>query len=357
MKMRKVVVASVILALFALLPITPIIATAQEPTGTATITSEPILKMTTPTPQTFDEDTSCSEDGTISGWETVTPSSYWLYQCSQCLVTLEGTSTAVPPTAIPTWDGTGTPLPTLEPTATPTPTETPFVPYVIHCGSTDCIQVDDYTAKRYCDGSVMSWSCSLRVTSGWAHVSGSVEGVWTWDSYTNRDVGAKAEFYRKYIGTTTYTFPGAFAKTGTIEIPYTTVPLSTNTTEESVSTRITGLGTGDDAWFEGWLYAYGYPAPTPPPATDMYCASVDGEQDDGEIFGFTGIELGSTYCVDLLPWEISILGVDISIPLFAHICFQNISLGSIYVFGLKLGLDGFVYALGVAWALRNMFIS
>jgi len=99
------------------------------------------------------------------------------------------------------------------------------------------------------------------------------------------------------------------------------------------------------------------PVPTATPYPDVFCGSIEPEVDDTKIFGFEGLEFGAISCVDLLPYEISILGVDLSIPHFAHICFQDVSLGSAYIFGFEIDMDAPLYALGVAWALRNLFIS
>lgn len=62
--------------------------------------------------------------GTPAGWGTYTPSPLWALECSSCASITTPTVTASP-SAVPTWDGTGTPVPTA--TITNTPTVTPTV--------------------------------------------------------------------------------------------------------------------------------------------------------------------------------------------------------------------------------------
>ena len=109
------------------------------------------------------------------------------------------------------------------------------------------------------------------------------------------------------------------------------------------------------------IAAHGFPTPaptvTPGPGDSGFCGSVEPVTPDNEIFGLTGLELGNIVCVDLLPIDIKILTLEISVPRFAHICFQDVSFGYAYVFGMKINLTAPLYLLAIAWSIRNLFIS
>lgn len=94
--------------------------------------------------------------------------------------------------------------------------------------------------------------------------------------------------------------------------------------------------------------------------TNFVCDTITEageEEEDMYGFGYTGIELGGIYCLNIGPYEYDILGVEIDIPWVAYICVQEVSLGLIEIFGVAIDLDSFCMLIAVAWALRNLFIS
>jgi len=101
--------------------------------------------------------------------------------------------------------------------------------------------------------------------------------------------------------------------------------------------------------------------PYDPETGDGYCQTIEdfaiGMGGGSGGFYFTGVTYGSDYCVDVGGWSYSILGVGIDIPMIAHICFQDVAIGEIAIFGLAVSLDDIVVLFVAAWALRNLFTS
>ncbi|MCJ7696509.1 MAG: hypothetical protein MUO40_13950 [Anaerolineaceae bacterium] len=99
---------------------------------------------------------------------------------------------------------------------------------------------------------------------------------------------------------------------------------------------------------------------SPDPEFESDCIAIVSEGDEeinDSAFDYDGLTFGAIYCVDLGPYEYSILGVEIDIPHIAHICVQEVGIGTITVFGVDVSLDIFIAFLGLAWVVRNMFIS
>lgn len=341
-----------------------------DPNVTPTMTSKPLVDMSTPTPASYNFDGACP-DGEPAGWLTVTPSSLWLQQCTHCLITPVVTSTPPPPTPVPTWDGIGaspTPAPTSTPTLHPTLAATP--PVSLTCNNTcelSCEQLNDWTVRYDLTGWEGSY-CSYNFPE-YAHIS---------------DLYILHEGHIRAYGTTgndywSWWFKGAALENSVYTLLADDHGPPTGTTPYWVDVYWEGEFHAGDivridqygkfGWYKADVWESGYiifsavpltsqPTPTPAPTPSLsYCSAVDGGVDDGEIFGYTGLEFGSIYCADLLPFHVSILGLDITIPHFAHICLQNVSAGDVYIFGMRIPLDSFLYALGVSWAIRNLFVS
>ncbi|MCD4735609.1 MAG: hypothetical protein K8R53_06165, partial [Bacteroidales bacterium] len=93
---------------------------------------------------------------------------------------------------------------------------------------------------------------------------------------------------------------------------------------------------------------------------DFVCDSIIGESEEAQDeygFDYTGIVFGSTFCINVGPYEYEILGVSIDIPWIAYICVQELSLGVATVFGVDISFDAFTVVMAVAWAIRSLFIS
>jgi hypothetical protein len=114
--------------------------------------------------------------------------------------------------------------------------------------------------------------------------------------------------------------------------------------------------------WETYFYAVPLPPVTPtvtPTATATHIASYCEITDSvGSIaFSYSGLIFGAAHCVDVGNWSVSILGIAIDIPWIAHLCFQDVTLGTVILFNVVVSLDIIAYVLGVAWAIRNLFIS
>ena len=336
-------------------------------TAQATITSHAILDFSTPTPINYSADTTCAEDGNIEGWGTVTPSALWRLMCESCVVTPFLTSTAPP---APTWDGTGTPPPTgtatPEATSTPAPTLTPqAVNNEFNRADTKLSVSFDYTYEPFCTDCYYDVDCNLWTLTTYrcdiifsgtsnatdehypqAHVVGNLwMGYWRpTDIYYFRhdDVVSNIEITGQvddgYIGTTEVV----------MAIPSTNLLASQGQGNFYYRGKLLYSMQNTDP-----LHIAG--TPTPAPLQSM-CSSVKGGGDD-QIFGFEGIEFGAMRCVDLFEYSVTILGIDINLPMFAHLCFQDVSLGNAYIFGFPIDMDAPLYLLGITWFLRNLFVS
>ena len=96
---------------------------------------------------------------------------------------------------------------------------------------------------------------------------------------------------------------------------------------------------------------------TATPGTGL-CSTVQGEVSSG--FGWNGVTIGAESCLDIGPvdWE-EILPSWITgsitlpeIPWIAHICFKEIGIGSIEVFGVWIYLNVFVFLAGVVMVVN-----
>ena len=344
----------------------------ETATPTPTITTKPLIILSTPTP--FDLSSDCPEDGIVDGWGTVTPSALWSAYCSQCIVTPYWTSTAKP---APTWDGTGTPPPTETPTLSPSATFTPSPTsdggdyYLVSCSvsisqvgngcgvavdNSICeLQNNDKTCHCLVDASTSSdgeggtHSCRFGVNvdterSDWYNAASHIwwtSNVSSFNSWTDyKSIWTRADG-------TYYVDTGEVDARQTMGYRYQIYNDADTGGQMSVS---------GDAYIstDGSIVSTPTPSPTP---DGNFCDTVQDENDTDPVFGYTGIEYGAMYCADLLPFDISILGVDMSIPHFAHICLQDVSIGTGTMFGMSIDLDVALFVAGVAWAIRNLFIS
>lgn len=342
-------------------------------TPSPTITTEPLIIFETPTSMPV-LSAECPEDGVIEGWLTVTPSALWLSYCAHCVVTPLWTSTAQP---TPTWDGTGTPDATATPDATETPSPSSPTPandgyYLEYCTSSidwvgnGCASPVDNTVcvlsidNRQCACEVEAFiddvggggtsSCRLHVNvrarrSDWYSAASSLR--W-YDNVVPSHGFSSFSFWTRTNGEF-YTHEGAIDASRVYEFHFATYSSAEAMGEMSlVGQAVIGL---DDIVMS---------TPTPiatPTQSDLYCDTVHGDVPENSPFWYSGIEFGAMYCIDLLPYEKSILGVDLVIPHFAHICVQNVSLGQGKIFGMLIDLDVALFVAGVAWAIRNLFIS
>lgn len=341
-------------------------------TPSPTITTKPLIVFETPTPMELSRE--CPEDGIIDGWMTVTPSVLWMSYCAHCVVTPLWTSTAKPATAIPTFNGTGTPP---ENTPTPTPTITPTQEYT--GGLTEVIAFVGF-GQTNSQGS--TWACTI-LSEYQAHCAGT---IWL-TSYRARNSAFEVDIrVDKTVDDRDIMFVGSFDGVGDTQqlsisysydeylaglasLPYDGIEYEYIYSPPLEVGRVTAWH--DYQFYAGewneyhaitgevevYLYPHFPPEGTPTPSPDsLYCDAVHGESGESP-FGYDGITYGAMYCVDLLPFEISILGVDLSIPHFAHICIQDVSLGKGRMFGMEIDLDVALLVMGVAWAVRNLFIS
>jgi hypothetical protein len=365
---KSIIVPALALSLLALAAFSPSLATAQEPTPTATITSPPPLQISTPVSGEFDEGNDCPEDGNITGFGTVTPSAFWEYSCSHCLVTPESTSTPAP---VPTWDGTGTPPPTTTPTIDVTPTSQPQAGgYITEYTMVGYVQPNSWCLTNtlnstVCtlspDGSVLSCSVDMQ-----AYDSASSDTLGR-----SCEAGIQVSFLRSQDELYVYWEDDiTFTPTQSQNVMYANYQNYDLSSGELLITQggIATIRAYSSGLYTGFLRVVGTltistspigipPTPTPNPDAE-FCSSV-APLNDEEYFGFTGVEFGQMACVDFLdpPINKEILGVEINIPHFIHLCFQDVSIGVITLFGMSFSLDTIV-AVGVAiWALRNLFIS
>lgn len=371
------------------------LAQASTPTvtRTATITApppyQPQVNLTLPT--NFD-----CPIGLPVGWGTVTPQAGWEIFCSQCVGVPYGTNT--PGTPSPTVTVTGTP-PTATVTATVTVTPTGTVaPNELTLTWTDffydsgSIQDTDHNSSGSSGDSLADWyfyvtgtaisnpfgampTGNFRNMGFLATVSGT---LYISIHYTSNFTTTQAGFYDGFPACSGAPCATTLVGGGTdtdVERNYS----MTGGTTYSVG----GLGLYASGAFSGcanvhcsasvWYhlsFVPGQSAFTPTPqatatvaatAYPSFCAAVNGgdaySNIDTQGISWTGIATYNLSCFDLGPTHFTLFSYDWDIPWLAHICLQEIDIGNLNVFGVGISLLVTVYALGVAWVLRNMFIS
>jgi len=342
-----------------------------QATVTSTVTAPPAYVPTISTAPTYPSDFSCPS-GPISGWGTVTPSTYWSANCSQCVVTPLWTSTAQPAATVTGTPPTATPVtstPTPSATTTPTPIYTQSATTYTYVSFTSSYTGATMSCETYYNGlkcqfyfptppnartqysPVLTISAPSNSTA--YIVSDSVATGKFW--YANPDIDNYS------MGLSTGTYPA----TGTGVSVHHTYSKSVGTSFGL--TFHTSKDTNQSSFWGGTVYiqpqaVFPTPIPVTPSVTptgtpSVYCAAVDGSTSGDSGFSWTGIEYGASACIDIGPEEISILGVDIGFPHLAHLCLQEISIGIMVIFGVTIALDVVAAILFLAFLLRNMFIS
>lgn len=318
------------------------------PSPSPTITTQPLIVFETPTP--FEYSSDCPEDEIVEGWGTVTPSALWMSLCAHCILTPYHTYTPAPTDeSFPTPpDGTVYPTQTPEPTPTSTPDPSPIdnfsfnsgshgAPYVTVSSDTwTCSKTDDYTLS--CAGTILGYD-SNQYVSGDIFVEAFIETsgneydpvYWEWELFEGGSVNPLGMSDQSVLSTT-----GNFTARGT--------------------SPPTGASYVGNVSFSATLIISLQPIPDEPPPPELYCDEVQGETGE-DVFGYTGITYGQIFCVDLLPFEAEFLGLTISIPHFAHICIQDVGIGTATILGMPINLNVALFVLGLGWAIRNLFIS
>lgn len=365
---------------------------SNTPVYTVTITAPP-PPLVTVLPGTFPASFLCPTGNPLL-WNTVTPSSAWWFFCAQCISTRYATST--PRTPTPTITPTGTvSTPTKTPTPTLTPTATPsiltlYVMYppvlnvygsgmTVDSHSESCYQV---YGGYYCSGTFTAhWSTNafernMSLWMGMRRSDNSTDNyaVYMWHRIVPNYVSAVAEWGARthdvsdgnenWISWTDDASDednvnrngdplpscGGAGQTICKEVrPFYIRPRNSSSAGQTFN-------------WQTYFYAVPLPPTTPtvtPTATatriGSYCDVTDSV---GSIaFSYSGLIFGAAHCVDVGNWSVSILGIAITIPWIAHLCFQDVTLGTVILFNVVVSLDVIAYVLGVAWAIRNLFIS
>jgi len=311
--------------------------------------------------------------GTPVGWGTVTPDPGWLVMCEQCIPqTALPTSTPRPSTPDPSVTGTpatATPTATLEVTPTPSGHLTGLSCGWVEGSGSTCEASEDgarlYIYVPYQD--VYGTTNEMHFIIGPELVGHQIYITYFFETtYGNScGFGLNYPWWRTELGRTTAgldTWVSDHANAGDYYF----------WTQDEVSTVYSPGGAFLKTWMiSGWPCSYmsdmgahaiitTYPTavtPTPTPAVSSgYCGSVQSTQD---LFGWDGIDFGASACFDIGPYSgISILGWDFAAtPHLAHLCAQDVSLGTVTIFGVSLSLQVIAYVLGIAWVVRNMFVS
>lgn len=362
---------------------------AQDPTITPspTITAPP-PPLVTVLPGTFPASFLCPT-GVPMLWETVTPSSAWWFFCAQCITTRFPTSTPRTPTPAPS--STGTPY-TPTSTATPTPTATPvgLTLYLVNApvlniyGSNMTVVSHTESCYNleggiYCSGVfTASWTTSgfERNMSLWLGMRRSDNSISNYSVYMWHRINPNYTSSVAQWGARAHPINGQ----GSDWISWTDdsedeshvnrngdpLPTCGGTSNPCKEVRPFYIRPGNSSntgvtynWATYFYAVPGLPPVTPSPTATArpgsYCDVTDSV---GSIaFSYSGLIFGAAHCVDVGNWSVSILGIAIEIPWIAHLCFQDVTLGTVILFNVVVSLDIIAYVLGVAWAIRNLFIS
>jgi len=348
-------------------------APAMQDTATATPSLTPpanMLAATSTAQPTYSSTLDCPI-GTPAGWGTVTPGALWMLSCSSC-----GPANTATPATTATPAGyemtatiaamTATATRTATPTGiTPSPTVTPTTK--LSCSTItapSCAygwpQPDQHslTCEEYGNGLKITLHlrnyptgdfCYRRAVNWTDPRGGTVSYWWRHDTYAG---GTFIWNPQAWNGTTYCTGPADnCVAVGDVHTSGTT-STSVRTAEYQIAQHYNKTSIFDDV-----LYIYpfnGIPAtPAAPTPQAGLCGTVLPEPSIG--FGWEGIVYGATECIDVGPvnWE-EILPSWITgtialpaIPWIAHICFQQVAIGAIEVFGVWLYLSTFVFLAGV----------
>jgi len=385
----SILMLAILLILMFLLKFDRVNAQGETSTPTATMTDVPGVMVTQRMTSTPISNVACPT-GLPTYWLTKTPSSLWRLNCDRCIiptlpamptVTVTNTGT-VTPTPSGTWSS---PTPTNTATNTPTPSPTPAK--AVECWyDLGCEQLSDTLIRFHKSGTANGWgtfsttSQFKRLTNANLHIyyvgdlvarnTSSVAGSFQYQPEIRSSVGLRystAYFYRLQ------NVPAG--STNPYDLMFLAYPLNYSgdpagaiyDAKLKMDYGSWGNAGMSDYWFWDWDYYVfvsvdemtefptgDLPTPTPTPAPS-YCSSVNGNEDDEALFDYGGLEFGSKYCMDIGGYQFSILGLDIDIPLWLHICLQNLSFGVVTFFGAKLSLDVLFIAIAVVWGLRLMF--
>lgn len=99
------------------------------------------------------------------------------------------------------------------------------------------------------------------------------------------------------------------------------------------------------------------PTATPGPTAtgtpvNSYCDMVHDVAEEEPAFEWGGVVYGSSECIDIGPYSASLFGFEWGIPHVAHICFQSVSFGSVYVFGVAILVDIILLAMAAVTVVR-----
>lgn len=383
---------------------TPPVSTTPTPEQTW----EPLYKTPTIAPT---RDLRCS--GTQpSGWGTVTPSSRWLYSCSQCVTqTPSGfwfndtpTPTAVPcipkPTVIyqgtPMWEyGCNTATPAPSPTVTVTPTPAPsgdmyyfkYVPINETITLTGDLTYQYLTYNSSCNGDDVAMATSLNgaihveVSGDWGDTSSWISNDWAikYAVATGPGIGPKTEEFNICSGQ---------GDGGHIELCEKLRQL------QGVTAWSQGVSKNYNNAQDGYVYANGWKSAagnyvrvdsvgllcygdnytgataTPTVSPDGYCSVVEPLIDDIgiDLPNFRAapcrennrVSIGGWHIskewVDLVPFQIIVAPEGIDVPLLT-VCIRALSLGLLNIFGVSIDLDWIAgiltFTMLIRWFLRS----
>jgi hypothetical protein len=371
--------AAVVIVLVAVV-LVGVTSTAQAQTTstpTPTITAQVVPNgFSTPTPYNTPSSYTCPA-GLPAGYGTVTPSVLWLYTCGQCVAGLTSTAIASYTPPPPTSNAmtataqamTGTPTATITPTSTPAQETITYTTKLItyRGGDSPSVGTTGYGGSLNC----------TPLTNGGLSCSGG----FSW-----QDISQYSDYAVDIVFTSSQPVKMYWKAAGVIDLgAYGTFPNAS--TWQVNAGYYSGYNDYYGALIDGQLHAttgsddktlefifngggvnntnnltinYIYispdssfaPVPTPIPNTS-FCATVSDANDTG--FGYSGWQLGALACLDLGPLDWSSIlpswmsGASLpSLPWLMHICFQNLSLGNVEIFGANYSLDIPAYVLGVA---------
>jgi hypothetical protein len=372
-----------------------------------TSTPAPTVTITAPAPYIPSVETPVIPDnfecplGLPAGSGITTPDSTWMLLCSQCLTTPFPTSTFIA-SPVPTWDGTGTPpatstiTPTATVTVTPTITPTPTGGVSgLSCSDRDSPNANgdgDYSCEVVGDHLHIEFAYSSGgYAPSWATFFNTTDDMWDGTQYVTMDMhshilisfsGGDSDknvrwfFSERFANWPPYGYDledNHYGSMGNLDVDYdrTVTALLENDGHSNPTAVGITLSFGDvqqwfgyyDVWASDHVPTPETPTVTPtaePTLEGSYCAVIHNDGDAG--FSWTGITFGDTYCFDIGPYD----GFDFggltapaygAFPWIAHICFQDVDLGTITVFLVSISLSTIAYVLGIMMIIRNMFVS
>ncbi len=375
------------------------------------------FSFSTPTPVSITPGLHPCPEGLPSGFGSITPSRRWLYECSHCLLSLYPTSTplSLTPrfllTPIPTLDIFSTPTPygfvaTATPTPAPTPTATstpPPPPSLSLAGFYKYSAADEevYVSSGYW---VDSYYLKVQRASSYNPQNYSYfvqtykSGIVACDSNGNLKVSS-ASFNIDWNRIFSYDYEVSFCSSGRdglgcgsvsayglkadSDIVFCSNSSSSKCLEcnlDSLEAKITIHSTTLDDMNHGLIFttrglmAYSQkvifnshkrylsslpvpatPTPFPTATPDTYCFAVveDSEPD----ISLPVFQIGNSFCYGLNAFNttIPIFG-EFSFP-GIHVCFDEITFGSINIFGLQISIDLLSSVIAAVVTLRILLRS